>query len=69
MDKGYYAAQRRKLLIEFDKTLNRIHEVFVSRYGEDAGEMLREVRQEYEALIPLFKPMRLFYFQPGEAIG
>ncbi len=52
MDKGYYVSQRRKLLKEFDKTLNRIHEVFVSRYGQDAEEMLREARQEYEALIP-----------------
>ncbi len=69
MDNGYYASRERKLSREFDKTLNRIREVFVSRYGEDAGEMLREARQEYDALIRLFKPIRLFHFQLGEATG
>ena len=53
MDNDYYLSRKRKLLKEFDKTLGRIGGLFVSRYGEDAtGVMLKEARQEYEALIP-----------------
>jgi hypothetical protein len=53
MDGGYDRFQERRLLKEFDKTLDRVRGVFVSRYGEDAtGGMLREARDEYKALIP-----------------
>jgi hypothetical protein len=52
MDNGYYVSRKRKLLKEFDKTLDRIRGLFVSRYGEDSEEMLHEARQQYEALIP-----------------
>lgn len=53
MDSDYYVSRKRKLLKEFDKTLDRIRGPFVSRYGEEAVEgMLHEARQEYEALIP-----------------
>ena len=53
MTNDYYVSRRRKLMKEFDKTLDRIRGLFVSRYGEEAvEEMLQEARQEYEALIP-----------------
>ncbi len=53
MDNDYYLSRKRKLLKEFDKTLDRIGGLFVSRYGEDsAGATIQEARQEYEALIP-----------------
>jgi hypothetical protein len=52
MDNEYYVSRKRKLLKEFDRTLARIRGQFVARYGEDSEAMLREVRQEYEALIP-----------------
>jgi len=49
----YYVSRQRKLLNEFDKTLERIGGVFASRYGEALTRaMLSEARQEYEALIP-----------------
>jgi hypothetical protein len=52
MDNDYCVARRRKLLKEFDRTLDRMRGLFVSRYGEDAEAMLHEAHQEYEALIP-----------------
>jgi hypothetical protein len=52
MDSDYYVSRKRKLLKEFDRTLDRIRGLFVSRYGEDSEAMLQEARQEYEALIP-----------------
>jgi hypothetical protein len=52
MDSDYYVSRKRKLLREFDRTLDRIRELFVSRYGEDSEGMLQEAREEYEALIP-----------------
>ncbi len=52
MDNDYYVSRKRKLLKEFDKTLDRIRELFVSRYREDSEAMLQEAREEYEALIP-----------------
>jgi hypothetical protein len=53
MASDYYVRQRRQLLREFDKTLNRVRPLFVSRYGEGpVDEMLAEARGEYEALVP-----------------
>ncbi len=52
MDNEYYVSRKRKLLKEFDRTLERVRGSFVSRYGEDSEAMLQEARQEYEALIP-----------------
>lgn len=52
MDNNYYVSRKRKLLKEFDKTLDRIRDLFFSRYGEDSEAMLQEAREEYEALIP-----------------
>lgn len=52
MESNYYIARKRKLLREFDKTLERIRGLFVARYGEEATTpMLREAQEEYEALI------------------
>ena len=53
MNEDYYVSRKRKLLKEFDKTLDRIRGVFVSRYGKEPVDgMLEEARQEYQALIP-----------------
>lgn len=52
MDSNYFVSRRHKLLKEFDRVLNRVGQLFVARYGADAEVVLREARQEYEALIP-----------------
>ena len=53
MGNNYYISRKPKLLKDFDKTVNIVKGVFVSRYGDDfADTILKEVRQEYEALIP-----------------
>jgi hypothetical protein len=52
VDNDYYVSRKRKLLKEFDRALDRMRGLFVSRYGEDSEAMLEEARQEYEALIP-----------------
>lgn len=52
MGNDYYVSRKRKLLKEFDRTLERIRRLFASRYGEDSQAMLHEARQEYEILIP-----------------
>jgi hypothetical protein len=52
MGNDYYVSRKRKLLKEFDKTLERVRGLFVSCYGKDSEAMLHEARQEYEALIP-----------------
>lgn len=50
---NYYILRKPKLLKAFDKTENIMKKVFVSRYGgEFANTILKEARQEYEALIP-----------------
>jgi hypothetical protein len=52
VDNDYYVSRKRKLLKEFDRALDRMRGLFVSRYGEDSEAMLQEARKEYEALIP-----------------
>jgi hypothetical protein len=52
MNNDYYVSRKRKLLKEFDRTLERMRGLFGSRYGEDAEAMLQEAHREYEALIP-----------------
>lgn len=53
MVKNYYISRKPKLLKSFDKTAGLLRDSIVSRYGEDFSDALyREVRQEYEALIP-----------------
>ena len=50
---NYYASRKPKLLKDFDKTANLVRDSVVSSYGSDFADTLyREVRQEYEALIP-----------------
>ncbi len=50
---NYYVSRKRKLLKDFDKTARLMRDTLVSRYGEDFADTLyREVRQEYEDLIP-----------------
>ncbi|MFQ5865632.1 MAG: L-2-amino-thiazoline-4-carboxylic acid hydrolase [bacterium] len=50
---NYYISRKPKLLREFDKTARLMRDTLVSRYGEDFSDTLyREVRQEYEELIP-----------------
>ena len=53
MVKNYYISRKPKLLKSFDKTAGLLRDSVVSRYGADFTDTLyREVRQEYEALIP-----------------
>jgi hypothetical protein len=53
MNSDYYSSQSARLLKEFDQSVSRVREAFVCRYGEEpANTMIREARQEYEALIP-----------------
>jgi hypothetical protein len=50
---SYYISRKEKLLKDFDKTANLIRDYVVSSYGSDFADTLyREVRQEYEELIP-----------------
>ena len=49
----YCASRKSKLLKDFDKTANLVRDSVVSSYGSDFADTLyREVRQEYEELIP-----------------
>lgn len=53
MASNYYVSRGKKLLREFDKALDQIRGLFLSRYGDESTEvMFREARREYEALIP-----------------
>lgn len=53
MVKNYYISRKPKLLKSFDKTAGLLRDSIVSRYGADFADVLyREVRQEYQALIP-----------------
>jgi hypothetical protein len=51
---GYYAAQKSKLLRDFDKTFGKYgRRTLVHDYGDDlADQILLDSRREYEALIP-----------------
>ena len=50
---NYYISRKTKLLNNFDKTVSLIRDFVVSSYGSDFADTLyREVRQEYEDLIP-----------------
>ena len=50
---GYYKARKEKLLREFDSTSALIRVSLAARYGQEfANTLQREVRQEYEKLIP-----------------
>ncbi len=50
---NYYISRKSKLLKSFDKTASLVRDSVISSYGSDFADTLyREVRQEYEALIP-----------------
>ena len=50
---SYYHSQKSKLLKDFDATASLIRDYLVKRYGQNLAEILsREVRREYEHLIP-----------------
>ncbi|MBA4367651.1 MAG: hypothetical protein C0403_08430 [Desulfobacterium sp.] len=48
-----YVSRKSRLLKDFNRSVARIKRVLISRYGEEqANALIRESRQEYEALIP-----------------
>ncbi len=50
---GYYNAHKEKLLKDFDRTSGLMKDSLLARYGkESASTLQRDVRQEYEKLIP-----------------
>jgi len=50
---SYYASRKSKLLKDFDTTASLMRDYLVQRYGQEfANTLNREVRQEYEGLIP-----------------
>ena len=51
---NYYTSQKLKLLKEFDKVMRKYgRKILASYYGDDlADTVIKEGRQEYEALIP-----------------
>ena len=55
MPNTYYTSQKRKLLRDFDKNMQKYgRKVLASSYGTDTADaVLLEARREYEALIPL----------------
>lgn len=50
---GYYVARRTRLLRDFDRAARRVRPLVASRYGATSSkELLTEVRQELNGLIP-----------------
>lgn len=50
---GYYNSRQSKLMKDFDRTSGLMKDFLVKRYGEEFANVIqREVRQEYEKLIP-----------------
>jgi hypothetical protein len=48
-----YVSRKSRLLKDFDKSVARVKRMLISRFGEEqANALIRESRQEYEALIP-----------------
>jgi len=53
MPEASYASQKSRLLKDFDRMVARVKRVLISRYGEEQAQaLIRQSRQEYEALIP-----------------
>ncbi len=51
--RGYYNSRQEKLLKDFDRTSALMKDSLVKRYGEEFANILqKDVRQEYEKLIP-----------------
>jgi hypothetical protein len=52
-EKHYYLARKAEILLQFDTHAKAWRPFLVNSYGSEfAGEVLRETRQQYEALIP-----------------
>jgi hypothetical protein len=50
---GYYNARKAQLLKDFDITSALLKSSLITRYGKEfAGTLQRDVRREYEKLIP-----------------
>lgn len=50
---GYYNSRKKKLLRDFDRTSALMKDALIARYSEEfASTLQREVREEYEKLIP-----------------
>ncbi len=50
---GYYNSRQGKLLKDFDRTSALMKDSLIKRYGEEFAKILqKDVRQEYEKLIP-----------------
>ena len=48
-----YVSRKSRLLKDFDKSVARVKRMLISRFGEEqANALIRDSRQEYEALIP-----------------
>ena len=48
-----YVSRKSRLLKGFDRSVSRVKQVLIARYGEDEGNtLMRESRREYEDLIP-----------------
>ena len=59
MDAGYYSSRTDKLLRNLELTAKLVRGFVAERYGEAyADELSREVRDEYEAIIPLIPRVR-----------
>lgn len=48
-----YVSRKPRLLKDFDRSISRVKQVLIARYGEEeANTLMRESRQKYEELIP-----------------
>lgn len=53
MSYGTYVSRKSRLLKDFDRSVSRVKQVLIARYGEGvANTLMRESRQKYEDLIP-----------------
>jgi len=50
--RDFYLSRKKKLLRNFDKTAKCIRGALEARFGDDADMLIKEIRREYEALIP-----------------
>ena len=76
MADNYYLSRKSTLLRRFDKATARIYHVLVSHFGkEHAGILTKEVRREYEAIIPQLpyigprNPLLIFFIPTGWHVG
>lgn len=67
-----YLSRKTKLLADFERSMQRVEDTLIARYGEaEADSLAMESRREYEALIPEIpyigerNPMRDFFLFPA----